>query len=307
MKYSKELKIGFFVVTVLVVSFFVINYLRGKDIFNREIDLVAYYENVEGLAESAPVYIKGYKAGQVTSVDYLPGKGVFKVVCSVKKQFKIPKDSKMTIYAVDIMGGKGVKIDFGQAEKLAGDGATLAAAYEPGLLDGLGTQITPLVSKVNNTLDSLSVTISGVNRILGDENQAHIANTLAHLESTVKDVSLVAAAIEDRSDEIDRFICDLVALSGKLSVIADKADAAVEGVNEAVGVVTDTITEADIQGVIESFHALLNNINDPDGTVGKLLKDGSVYESLDSLLIDIDSLVRKIQENPKKYMKLSVF
>ena len=59
--------------------------------------------------------------------------------------------------------------------------------------------------------------------------------------------------------------------------------------------------------MVESFHTLLNNINDPDGTVGKLLVDGSVYNSLDALLIDIDSLVKKIQENPKKYMKLSVF
>ena len=36
MKYSKEVKIGVFVVSVLVVSFFVINYLRGKDIFTQE-------------------------------------------------------------------------------------------------------------------------------------------------------------------------------------------------------------------------------------------------------------------------------
>ena len=83
MKYSKELKIGFFVVLVLVVSFFVINYLRGKDIFNNEIDLVGQFENVEGLAESAPVFIKGYKAGKVTEVTYQPSKGTFKVVCSV--------------------------------------------------------------------------------------------------------------------------------------------------------------------------------------------------------------------------------
>ena len=33
---KKELKIGIFVISVLVVSFFVINYLRGEDIFNRE-------------------------------------------------------------------------------------------------------------------------------------------------------------------------------------------------------------------------------------------------------------------------------
>ena len=36
---SKELKIGLFAVTILIVSFFLINYLRGEDLFNREIEL----------------------------------------------------------------------------------------------------------------------------------------------------------------------------------------------------------------------------------------------------------------------------
>ena len=70
MKFSKELKIGVFVVTVLVASFFLINYLRGEDIFNNEIELVSRYDNVEGLVASAPVYIKGYKAGKVSEIIY---------------------------------------------------------------------------------------------------------------------------------------------------------------------------------------------------------------------------------------------
>ena len=117
MKYSKEFKIGVFVVVVLTASFFVINYLRGKDIFNKEIEIVSQYENVEGLVESAPVFIKGYKAGKVTEVAYRPEVELFKVTCSVKKEFRIPSDSKMTIYAVDIMGGKGVKIDLGTSSE----------------------------------------------------------------------------------------------------------------------------------------------------------------------------------------------
>ena len=64
MRFTKELKIGVFVVVVLTASFFLINYLRGEDIFNREIELVSTYDNVEGLVASAPVFIKGYKAGK---------------------------------------------------------------------------------------------------------------------------------------------------------------------------------------------------------------------------------------------------
>ena len=61
MRHAKELKIGIFVVVILTASFFLINYLRGEDIFNREYEVVGIYENVEGLVASAPVYVKGYK------------------------------------------------------------------------------------------------------------------------------------------------------------------------------------------------------------------------------------------------------
>lgn len=303
MKFKKELKIGIFVIVVSVASFFVINYLRGRDIFNREVEVVAYFDNVDGLAESAPVYIKGYKAGKVTLVEYQPDEANFKVICSIMKEFTVPVDSKMTIYATDIMGSKGVKIDLGVSDEMLADGKTLESALEAGLLDGLASEITPMLAKVNNTLDSLTVTVSGVNALLSEANQARIANTLAHLERTMNDVASIAATIEGRSDDLNAFISNLSALSSKLSAIAEKVDGTVNGVNEVVC----EINEADIKGVVETFHTLLKNINDPDGTVGKLLVDGSVYNSLDALLIDIDSLVKKIEENPKKYMKLSVF
>jgi phospholipid/cholesterol/gamma-HCH transport system substrate-binding protein len=303
MKFKKELKIGVFVVAVLIATFFVINYLRGKDIFNREIEVVSYFDTVDGLAESAPVYIKGYKVGKVSEIEYLASEGNFKVTCSVLKEFQIPEDSKMTIYATDIMGSKGVKIDLGVSEDMISTGNTIDPAFEAGLLDGLAAQLTPMLAKVNNTLDSLSVTVSGVNTLLGEANQARIANTLAHLERTMRDVASVAATVEGRSDDLNAFVTNLSELSAKLNSVVEKADQTVDGVSGVVG----QIAEADLKGVVESFHNLLDNINDPDGTVGKLLVDGSVYESLDALLIDIDSLVKKIQENPKKYMKLSVF
>ena len=68
MKHAKELKIGLFVVVIMVASFFLINYLRGEDIFNKEYEVVGRYPNVEGLVASSPVFVKGFKAGTVWSV-----------------------------------------------------------------------------------------------------------------------------------------------------------------------------------------------------------------------------------------------
>lgn len=303
MKYSKEFKIGVFVLVVLTASFFVINYLRGKDIFNKEIEIVSEYPDVAGLVESAPVFIKGFKAGKVSDVAYEPETELFKVTCSVKKEFRIPADSKMTIYAVDIMGGKGVKIDLGSSDVAVEDGGALAPAFEAGLLDGLAAGLEPLMTKVGNTLDSLSVTVSGINAMLSESNRNSIARTLAHLEKTMRDVNGIAAAVNGRSEEISAFIVNLENLSVKLGSMVEKADTFVGEAGEIVA----TLNESDIKSLVSSFQTLLQNINDPDGTVGKLLVDGSVYDSVDELLKDIDSLVNKIQENPKKYLKISVF
>ena len=300
---SKELKIGVFVVTVLVASFFLINYLRGEDIFNKEMEVTSRYDTVEGLVASAPVYIKGYKAGKVSEVAYDAEKEDFVVTCSISKEFRIPSDSKMTIYSVDIMGGKGIRIDLGSSDTPAEDGSMLVPAFEAGLMDGLAEGIAPLLEKVNSTMDSLAVTVSGVNRMFSEDNQKNISSTLAHLDRTMANLNALSASVQGKSGEIESVIDNMSGLSAKLGHIASQVDTTLSGVNTFV----DTINASDIDGLLSSVRNLLENINDPDGTVGQLINNDSIYNSVDSLLSDIDELVRKIQENPKKYIKISVF
>lgn len=303
MKHTKELKIGIFVIVILTASFFLINYLRGEDIFDNEYDLVGRFDNVEGLVASAPVYIKGYKAGKVSEVNYITETGRFEVVCSISNDFQIPADSRMLIYAVDIMGTKGVKLDLGQSGQDAQDGDVLESGFEPGLLDGLGASIQPLMAKVGNTLDSLSVLVSGVNGILTESNVRNIERTLSSLHSTMANVKSITAVIDGKSSELDAFVTNLAAFSGKFEGIAEKIDSTMTGVNSVVG----QLDESDLKGLVTSFKSLVENINDPDGSINKLMKNDSVYNSVDSLLNDVNILVKKIQENPKKYLKISVF
>ena len=261
------------------------------------------FDNVEGLVASAPVYIKGYKAGKVSEVNYMTETGSFEVICSISNDFQIPADSRMLIYAVDIMGTKGVKLDLGQSGQDAQDGDILESGFEPGLLDGLGASIQPLIAKVGNTLDSLSVLVSGVNGILTESNVRNIERTLSSLQSTMANVKSITAVIDGKSSELDAFVTNLAAFSGKFEGIAEKIDSTMTGVNSVVG----QLDESDLKGLVTSFKSLVENINDPDGSINKLMKNDSVYNSVDSLLNDVNILVKKIQENPKKYLKISVF
>ena len=299
----KEFKVGIFAIAVMVASFFLLNYLQGEDIFNREMEIVAHYEDVQGLVPSAPVFIKGYKAGKVTDVEYDAENAVFNVTCSVLKEFPISVDSKLSIYSTDIMGTKGVRIILGTSETMIESGDTLYGIVEPGLMDDLAEGLTPLLEKVSSTLDSLGTTVSGVNRLLSDANTSSISRTLKNLEQAVANVKDLSRTVKGKSEEINNLMQNLSDFSESLTGFASKADTTLTDINKIVS----TVSEADLNGVVTSFKELLDNVNDPDGSIGKLLKDDSVYNSVDSLLLDLNVLVNKIQQNPKKYLKISVF
>jgi len=302
MRISRELKLGSFVVAILVIAFFVINYLRGEDILDREIDLTTSYNDVESLVVSDPVYIKGYKAGRVDKIVYNPKTDMFDVTCSVFKQFRIPKDSKLTIYSIDIMGGKGVKVELGSSSELVKDGDYLASSSIPDMIESLGSSIGPLLAKVTNTMDSLSVTISAVNSLLDSNNRDKLSKAISHLDRTMSNLEKLSSSVSSKSEDIEGIITNLSLLEKKLDKVADSADGALTGLADIEASVKDDLT-----GAVSSLKNLLEKVNDPDGTIGKLLVDNSAYNSLDSLLSDIDKIVQLISENPKKYLRISVF
>ena len=92
-------------------------------------------------------------------------------------------------------------------------------------------------------------------------------------------------------------------ISSHFASVSEKLDTTMND----VGAVMSSLTEAQISELVNSFKALLESINNPDGTFGQLLVNNSMYSSIDSLLDDVDSLIRKIEENPKKYLRISVF
>lgn len=303
MKASKELKIGIFVILVLVLSFFVINFLREKDLFNRDIEVSAKYPDVFGLTASAPVYFKGYKAGTVSSIEYDRESGEFLVTCTVDRGFGLSAGTRMVIYSVDLLGGKGVELVPGTSAEILDDGAVIPGETRPDLLASVGDEILPLAGKISSAVDSLNVTVSSINRILGKENRDGLAAAIGHIDRTMANIESISSVIGGRSAEIDGLLANLHEVSASLASVMEKADTAMAD----IGNVAAALDESDIRGLVTSFRELADSVRDPDGSVGKLLADGGVYDSLESLLADIDSLVRQIEENPKKYIKISLF
>lgn len=294
MKLKKEYKLGILAVVVLVSSFFVINYLRGKDIFNKEIQLVGYFDDLETLVASAPVQIRGYAAGRVEKVEYCTDTDNFRVICSVDKQFRVPSDSRMMIYSTSIMGGKGVKIAIGSADSLVKDGDVLATGSEADILSMLSEMVGPLVGKIGSTLDTLNAVMNNVNDVMCDANKESIQSSLRHLNSTLASFNRLAASIGGKSEQINSIVDNLSSLSEKLSPLADSATGTMDNLKS----ITAHLDSADLGGTVSTVNTALSDV---DQTVKE------IQQPLNDLLSNLDDLIEKIKENPKKYLKISVF
>lgn len=303
MKYRKELKIGIFVTAVLVATFFIINYLRGKDVFNREMELRGRFENVAGLVPSAVVQFRGCNAGQVSSVEYRQDSDDFEVVCSIDRKFRIPEDSRMTIFSTSIMGGKGIVIEPGTSGTAAVDGDELQSSVLPDLVETIASGIGPLMESLSGTLAKLDEAVAHVNGLLGEENRAEFNRALADLRRTLSSVASITGGLEGETGEIREFIGELGNISARLSSVAEKADVTMDSVENFAS----SLEKSDIEGLVESVTRLSESIQNPDGSMGRFLKDGNIYNSADSLITELNDLIRKMKENPRKYMKISVF
>ncbi len=76
---------------------------------------------------------------------------------------------------------------------------------------------------------------------------------------------------------------------------------------DGIGAAADGLGKVDITELTTALQKLLDSLNSSDGSVGRLVNDDEMYESLDALVKDINRLVNKIEENPKKYIRIKVF
>ena len=64
-----EIKVGLVGLGVLILLFFGIKFLKGIDIFNKEVNYYVLYKDVSGMHQSNYIYLNGMKVGYIKSCD----------------------------------------------------------------------------------------------------------------------------------------------------------------------------------------------------------------------------------------------
>ena len=288
----KEAKIGIFTVVILVLLYFGINFLKGRDLFNKSMTYYAYYDNVNGIKVSSPIIIKGINAGTVTGITYRPDMdGDVELRFTVKSSYRIPENSVAKLFTNGIMGGKALEIVLGNSTEYLPDGATIRSENETSVFDLAGSELDYFKQKLDGLINSLDNTLTGINSLLND-NSAQIAGTFEGLRQSVAAFGAKGEDIReiiDNSERIDTAISNFESVSNEL------AEAGLAN------------TVSNLDSVLVELDTTLASLNSTNGSLGKLMNDTALYDSLTQASANLASLLEDLKANPKRYVHFSVF
>ena len=299
LKYAREIKVGILAVVCIFLLFFGFNYLKGVNIFSSIHSFHGVYTNIHRLELQAPVYIRGYKVGQVDNIDYdFTRDSSFTVDISIKRNINLPEGTRMALVSDGIMGGMAIELLLPATEVASKEdsaylptGATIPTTVVPGLLDGLQESV---IQPLSNTLASLD-TILGQLETQLDNN---------HIESILANADLAVADLQTSSQQLKQM------MSHQVPSVVTKLDTTMSDLQQ---VVTD-VKAANIKATVARVDTALDNVNyliadfrSPNGTVGMLLNDKGLYNHIDSAVVSVDSLLVDLKANPKRYVHFSLF
>jgi phospholipid/cholesterol/gamma-HCH transport system substrate-binding protein len=288
---KKEFKIGLMGIIALIALFLGINFLKGKALFNISNEYYIRFANAKGLAKSSTVFVDGYEVGIVSNIIYdYNNPGNVLVEISVDPKLKLCHGTKAYLES-GLMGGCTMNITPAQiSDKVYNAGDTIPGTDSNGLM-GKAEEIMPTVNNIANKLDTL---ITSLNRIVNDPNLAAILNN-----------------VEEVTEDLTKTTQHLNTIVGRdLPALAQTYNK----VGENVLLITENFKTIDLQPTLASVNTTIENVNtmvsqmqNPNGTLGALMYDRGLYNSLHRTVSSADSLVTDLKAHPKRYVHFSVF
>ena len=306
MKYAREIKVGVLATVCLFLLFFGFNFLKGKNIFSPTNSYHGTFVNLHNLEEQAAVYIRGHKVGQVNEIAYdFTRDSAFTVDISINRDIVLPQGTQMALVSDGLLGGMAIELllptqePTADGQQLTADnsqqpiphGAFLPTTYTPGLMESVQTELLAHVDAAVQDVDSLVAALR--EQVEGD----HIRNSLQNVDRISGDLTGVSANLKRM-------------MNTQVPRIVNNADTAVANLNTIVADIKQAdlkATVARIDTAVDDVHALIADVRSPEGTLGQLIYNKSLYNHIDATVVSADSLLVDLKANPGRYVHFSMF
>lgn len=301
MNYSNEVKVGLSIVLAVVVLIVGVRYFQDLPIFSSSYLLTAEFENVSGLSAGNPVRLSGVNVGTVESVQLQQDEETVRVRFRVNENVLIPEESVAEVSGFAALGGVRLSIRPGPSTNPPlQPGSTINTPSGPGLLDQLTQQGPALTSKADSVLDNTSRAAGALANQM--EEGGDLQQTLASLRNVATTLESVSGGEEEtlRSaiQNLEMITADLQSFTSENS---DSLGVTVQRVNRNLTRLEQNL--ANLERTTAALGSFAEKINEGEGTLGRLANDPSLYNNLDSTSVQMNRLLRDLQENPQRYLE----
>ena len=296
MKISSYFKVGTFTVIVILASWWGIKWLGGQNILMSNNTYYVYFDDVSGLQESSRVKMRGVEVGNVRDIILLKDK--VKVEISIEAEYAdmIPDNSVAEIASAGLMGGMEIYIIQGDSKKSMKDGGTFEGRVRPDMIGSLA-------DKGGELLDNLNVTVDNLNTLLEDNGEG-IGQLISNLESVTASIDTMLLS---SSENIEGAIGDLRTFTTMLSDSSADIETMITNLESFSGDLADADLVNQLSTTVESLNSVLASIESSEGSIGMLLNDPELYNSLTTASDNLGLLLEDVKAHPMRYVNISVF
>jgi len=253
----------------------------------------------QNLKQGQPVLLAGVSVGYVGDVT-LRRNGYLDVQLSIDDQYTIPKGSTAKVKSVGIFGDVAVA--------LTPPIPVPAASYSAGDTLPPGPPSADF-DEIMGRVDTIGQSVSVLARAL--QKEVIEAGTLKDLHRTIASTAALSAQLQSilalQNRNLTETMASFRASATHLSSMADSAQIQATLANLRQTSENAARFSADLDSTNTALRNALAQMQNGNGTIGKLLTDSLLYSDIRRLVQQTDSLMADFKKNPRKYINLKIF
>ena len=336
MKISPELKIGLLAAICIAITVWGYQFMRGKNILIASNFYYAEYDDIDELAATSPVLIRGLKVGIVKEVSLSDDMQSVIATLDIERGIKIPKTTQALVVSTGIMGGRAVVLDLDKP--CTGADCAKRGDFLEGRVLGMfesmfaGSDLNEYTAKLKKSLGEVISSVG--DSISGPEAEGELAETYQDLRTTISNIANITGRLSGSIDNYDRNVRatlgNLNKLSGTLAdnndkiastlanmeqistqlknadlgKTADNANSALSEAQQTFASLGETLEQA--QATFGELNTVIAGMQAGEGSLGKLLQDPELYDNLNRTSHNLDLLLQDVRLNPKRYINVAL-
>lgn len=325
----REVMVGLVLTAGLAVAAISTIVLKGYDWRGNFTTVDALFEEVGQVMEGSAVKVRGVEIGRVQAVSVEPSGRAVRLTLQIRRDVMLPRDAVVLLSPESLFGDWQAEIvsrlafprypfyESRQANVLPGyalpDISRLTAAA-----DEIAQNLTVLTDRVElafteETAMNLKTAIDNIGEVSNELSQLvsqqarSIEQLTVEVQASAQDLGGAARAARRSFEGVNSLLAD-----GTADTLVGDARLAVRNFTEASSRLNQTVDRLDRAiGEADSTLTRLNRVGARleagEGTLGRMLTDTTFALRAESALLELNALLADFRENPKRYVRLSIF